>query len=552
MLFPSLQVLLAKVVADFGTGALYPEHLKLDGLVMVFGDKPPSALKKLTAADIMSKHTVRKLGVVDSVEHAWALVRDTRHNAFPVTDNELATLRSIIQKRRQSSAENTPPPSSLRRRNSGAALRGARMQSLSGTGGGGALEEESKSSPDDVALQPLSPLSKHAQGTGVFLGLIQRRHLIYVLTSMPCFPTATEARDSEPMTALPSELQLAQYAREQQARRSTKHNSQGSASASPDVLLPPNSGGSDGSVEVVSLDGSVVVPRSNSAGITGNGNGTGNTALSPLSVGDSPLSSPSAQSLMGSSPPPPPAPHSVSHALMHASGGAVPLLNPDGAASTSASFVEWCARQANTVGQDMNKVASGELTTITDSHKRGSSGHHGSSSSSSSRTVNAAAQAKTPTKHSRRSHMRPSSSLDNLRGAAGPDSESDRFSVVPPDSVRGGSSLADAHLHSVATPHTVRHSTSSYHGHNGDGSGGEQAQPLGADLSVQASMLNHFVNLSPFIDQGAYTVSEGISARRVWALFRALGMRHIVVLNHSHQPVGIITRGDLIRFAVAS
>ena len=61
----------------------------------------------------------------------------------------------------------------------------------------------------------------------------------------------------------------------------------------------------------------------------------------------------------------------------------------------------------------------------------------------------------------------------------------------------------------------------------------------------------HYVNLHPFIDGGAYMVSEEMTARRVWSLFRSLGMRHIVVVDTRHLPVGMITRRDLIMHAVA-
>ena len=42
-----------------------------------------------------------------------------------------------------------------------------------------------------------------------------------------------------------------------------------------------------------------------------------------------------------------------------------------------------------------------------------------------------------------------------------------------------------------------------------------------------------------------------MTARRVWSLFRSLGMRHIVVVNTRYLPVGMITRRDLIMHAVA-
>lgn len=501
-----LVVLLAKVVADFGTPALYAQHLALDGVVMVFGDKPPGNLKKLTAADIMSRHSIKKLDVIESVAEAWKMVKDTKHNAFPVVDSELGTLRSIIQKRRQANS-----PSQHAMHAEGGVVRKRTTIVPIGNAGGKRGDEESKSSAfmesSGSSSGPASPFATSAsiKGTGVFLGLIQRRHLIYVLTSMPCFPSSTAARDSEPMTALPYELQLAQYNLAQQARKASNGGgrkgssaSSSGSSASPDAVAVGSSGS----------DGLEVVPLSSN-----------HPSSSPLTVQPgSPASSPSNALL---SPPPPL--QSVSHALMHASGpsGGLPLLNHDGA-SASASFVEWCARQANNVGDDLTKVAAGDLSA-------------GTTNPATGMPLPSAA---TPHLNSLTMLRANSLGIDQSSGV-----EIDVTSAPSPSSLPS---------RPAQPSHTRSLPSSQFQSSGGGGfTSGSHSAP-GSDLSVQSSMLHHFVNLSPFIDQGAYTVSESVSARRVWALFRSLGMRHIVVLNHQHQPVGVITKKDLVSWLGAN
>ena len=72
--------------------------------------------------------------------------------------------------------------------------------------------------------------------------------------------------------------------------------------------------------------------------------------------------------------------------------------------------------------------------------------------------------------------------------------------------------------------------------------------PAASPISGESS---GYVNLHPYVDAGVYMVSEETTARRVWSLFRSLGMRHIVVVDTRHLPVGMITRRDLIMHAVA-
>jgi len=59
------------------------------------------------------------------------------------------------------------------------------------------------------------------------------------------------------------------------------------------------------------------------------------------------------------------------------------------------------------------------------------------------------------------------------------------------------------------------------------------------------------LHLARYVDEGAYMVSEETPARRVWSMFRSLGMRTIVVVDKAHQPVGIIARQQLVAYALA-
>ena len=76
----------------------------------------------------------------------------------------------------------------------------------------------------------------------------------------------------------------------------------------------------------------------------------------------------------------------------------------------------------------------------------------------------------------------------------------------------------------------------------------QSSPPLSSPSTTESPA---YVSLLPYIDAGAYMVSEEMTARRVWSLFRSLGMRHIVVVDTRHLPIGMITRRDLIMHAVA-
>ena len=54
------------------------------------------------------------------------------------------------------------------------------------------------------------------------------------------------------------------------------------------------------------------------------------------------------------------------------------------------------------------------------------------------------------------------------------------------------------------------------------------------------------IDLTKFMHRPVMTVRSECSAARVYTIFRALGLRHIVVVDADHHPVGMITRLDLM------
>ncbi|XP_031570565.1 H(+)/Cl(-) exchange transporter 7-like [Actinia tenebrosa] len=61
-----------------------------------------------------------------------------------------------------------------------------------------------------------------------------------------------------------------------------------------------------------------------------------------------------------------------------------------------------------------------------------------------------------------------------------------------------------------------------------------------------------YIDLTPFMNPAPYTVQESSSLPRVFRLFRALGLRHIVVVDDHNRVTGIATRKDLARYRMWS
>lgn len=53
------------------------------------------------------------------------------------------------------------------------------------------------------------------------------------------------------------------------------------------------------------------------------------------------------------------------------------------------------------------------------------------------------------------------------------------------------------------------------------------------------------VNLAPFVHRSSVVVYHDCSLSTAYTMFRSLGLRQLVVINHRNEPVGMITREDL-------
>jgi chloride channel 7 len=66
------------------------------------------------------------------------------------------------------------------------------------------------------------------------------------------------------------------------------------------------------------------------------------------------------------------------------------------------------------------------------------------------------------------------------------------------------------------------------------------------DEHLSPSQLDCYIDLAPYVDTAALTISVGFSLQLAYSLFRSLGLRHLTVVNEYNEPAGIITRKDLL------
>lgn len=59
---------------------------------------------------------------------------------------------------------------------------------------------------------------------------------------------------------------------------------------------------------------------------------------------------------------------------------------------------------------------------------------------------------------------------------------------------------------------------------------------------------NFTIDLRPFMNPSAYTISYTASLPRIFRIFRALGLRHLPVVDDKNSVVGMVTRKDIARF----
>lgn len=74
--------------------------------------------------------------------------------------------------------------------------------------------------------------------------------------------------------------------------------------------------------------------------------------------------------------------------------------------------------------------------------------------------------------------------------------------------------------------------------------------PSVSDLHVSPDERDNTVNLALFMNVSPFAVQDVTSLPRVFKLFRALGLRHVVVVNSHNHVQGMITRKDLARYRV--
>ncbi|KAK3601634.1 hypothetical protein CHS0354_038191 [Potamilus streckersoni] len=72
------------------------------------------------------------------------------------------------------------------------------------------------------------------------------------------------------------------------------------------------------------------------------------------------------------------------------------------------------------------------------------------------------------------------------------------------------------------------------------------------EIQISDAENEYIVDLKPYLLPNPYTVDPTFSLPRLFRLFRGLGLRHLVVVNDNHQPVGMITRKDLAQFRAES
>ena len=65
---------------------------------------------------------------------------------------------------------------------------------------------------------------------------------------------------------------------------------------------------------------------------------------------------------------------------------------------------------------------------------------------------------------------------------------------------------------------------------------------------IKPEETNYTIDLRPVMNPSAYVVSHTASLNRIFRLFRALGLRHLIVVSDRNEVIGIVTRKDLYKY----
>ncbi|KAK7069323.1 H(+)/Cl(-) exchange transporter 7 [Halocaridina rubra] len=71
-----------------------------------------------------------------------------------------------------------------------------------------------------------------------------------------------------------------------------------------------------------------------------------------------------------------------------------------------------------------------------------------------------------------------------------------------------------------------------------------------SQINLTPEDMNCHIDFRPFLSPSPYTVASCASLPRVFSLFRALGLRHLIVTNDDNEVVGMVTRKDLVKYRV--
>ncbi|XP_015175894.1 PREDICTED: H(+)/Cl(-) exchange transporter 7 [Polistes dominula] len=74
--------------------------------------------------------------------------------------------------------------------------------------------------------------------------------------------------------------------------------------------------------------------------------------------------------------------------------------------------------------------------------------------------------------------------------------------------------------------------------------------PAIQDVQITEEEKTYTIDLRPFMNPSPYAVIHSSSLPRIFRLFRALGLRHLPVLNDVNEVIGMITRKDIAKYRI--
>lgn len=74
--------------------------------------------------------------------------------------------------------------------------------------------------------------------------------------------------------------------------------------------------------------------------------------------------------------------------------------------------------------------------------------------------------------------------------------------------------------------------------------------PTIEEVTISEEEKTFMIDLRPFMNPSAYTIIHSATLPRTFRLFRALGLRHLPVVNDTNEVIGMITRKDVARFRI--